>query len=220
MATRDVWMARFHTGSAHCIAYLLAVQGWTWSRPRSSVQRTTSCDPFHDARRYLEPTPCGTYGHWTDTHTCPWDSLLTEHLKRHRTHHKDLCCMPGTANQAAEGATAATWYSNSSMDQAWNRPVCSEQGRLPPHHRLPLNVPLGLQTQGHFQQGCRGDHEWGLQPIRSTRRNTVRQWTTVHRTTVQGHVPEMVHHSQDIVSTLPQVKRTGRTDGPDGQIPP
>ena len=86
--------------------------------------------------------------------------------------------------------------------------------------RLPLKVPLGLQTQGHFQQGCRGDHEWGLQPIRSTRRNNVRQWTTVHRTTVQGHVPEMVHHSQDFVSTLPQVKRTGRTDGLDGQIPP
>ena len=82
-------------------------------------------------------------------------------LKRHRTHHKDLCCMPGTANEAAEGAAAATWHSNCSMDQAWNRPVCSEQGRLSPCHWLPLKVPLGLQTQGHFQQGCRGDHEWG-----------------------------------------------------------
>ena len=29
----------------------------------------------------------------------------------------------------------------------------------------------------------------------------------------------MVHHSQDLVSPLPQVKRAGRTDGPDGQIP-
>ena len=216
MATREVWMARFHTGMPTAlgtfwpyrdelgVAHGVLFKGWQVVIP--STMQDAILNQLHVGHIGIEQTlrlvretvfrPNILKDIERITNTCAACQELQPKQQKEPLQPHDIPTAPWTKLGTDLFVLNREYYL-----------LITDY-----HSKFPLVYTL--------QQSCRGDHEWGLQPIRSTRRNNVRHWTTVPRTTIQEYVSEMDHHSQDLVSTLPQVKQTGRTDGPDGRISP